>query len=247
MKKHPVVEIFGPTLQGEGEMAGRRTHFIRFGGCPYRCSWCDTMYAVEPEEVKKNATYMDAVEIKKATMALGWVTRWVTLTGGDPVMHKLNQTINELNDHFYIAVETQGSLWQDWLTDCEMVTISPKPPSSGMYDKMDWKMLEQYVRQLGRRLNIKVVCFSEDDIDWAVGVHQQHNNIPFTFSVGTPLYETPQYALDQGIETLTADVTSDILHRYRILADAILMRNDLGDVRVLPQLHTLLWGQKRGV
>ena len=48
-----VVEVFGPTVQGEGPYAGRVCHFLRLGGCDYRCSWCDTPYAVDPAQVRK--------------------------------------------------------------------------------------------------------------------------------------------------------------------------------------------------
>jgi 7-carboxy-7-deazaguanine synthase len=51
----PVIEIFGPTIQGEGAEAGLSTHFLRVGGCDYRCSWCDTMYAVDPATVRATA------------------------------------------------------------------------------------------------------------------------------------------------------------------------------------------------
>ena len=34
----PVVEIFGPTIQGEGAEAGVPTHFVRVGGCDFRCA-----------------------------------------------------------------------------------------------------------------------------------------------------------------------------------------------------------------
>lgn len=36
----PVIECFGPTIQGEGALAGLPTLFVRFGGCDFRCSWC---------------------------------------------------------------------------------------------------------------------------------------------------------------------------------------------------------------
>src|SRR5215813_1868649 len=39
-KTFPIVEIFGPVLQGEGRMIGTPTHFVRLGYCDYRCSWC---------------------------------------------------------------------------------------------------------------------------------------------------------------------------------------------------------------
>ena len=44
-----ISEIFGPTIQGEGPLVGRPTVFVRTGGCDYRCTWCDTLYAVLPE------------------------------------------------------------------------------------------------------------------------------------------------------------------------------------------------------
>lgn len=39
-KTWPVVELFGSTIQGEGVDQGVVTHFVRFGGCDFRCSWC---------------------------------------------------------------------------------------------------------------------------------------------------------------------------------------------------------------
>jgi organic radical activating enzyme len=44
-----ISKIFGPTIQGEGPLIGRPIVFVRTGGCDYRCSWCDTLYAVLPE------------------------------------------------------------------------------------------------------------------------------------------------------------------------------------------------------
>ena len=53
MNRFPVVEVFGPTIQGEGELAGVPTAFVRFGGCDYRCTWCDSLHAVLPEDVRE--------------------------------------------------------------------------------------------------------------------------------------------------------------------------------------------------
>ena len=52
----PVVEIFGPVLQGEGRMIGAQTLFVRLGLCDFRCQWCDSLYAVTPEQVQTRST-----------------------------------------------------------------------------------------------------------------------------------------------------------------------------------------------
>ena len=39
--KLPVLEIFGPTFQGEGRAIGQKTMFVRTAGCDYHCDWCD--------------------------------------------------------------------------------------------------------------------------------------------------------------------------------------------------------------
>ena len=42
-----LVEIFS-SIQGEGPDVGRRTLFVRLGGCDLRCSWCDTPHTRLP-------------------------------------------------------------------------------------------------------------------------------------------------------------------------------------------------------
>ena len=57
-----ISEIFGPTIQGEGMLIGQPTVFVRTGGCDYRCSWCDTLHAVD-SAYRHDWTPMDAEAI----------------------------------------------------------------------------------------------------------------------------------------------------------------------------------------
>ena len=47
MSQLRIAEIFGPTIQGEGALIGEPTVFVRTGGCDYRCTWCDSLHAVD--------------------------------------------------------------------------------------------------------------------------------------------------------------------------------------------------------
>ena len=59
-KRMPIMEIFGPTIQGEGMVIGRKTMFVRTGGCDYSCAWCDSAFTWNGEQ---KATMMEAQEV----------------------------------------------------------------------------------------------------------------------------------------------------------------------------------------
>src|SRR3954453_6488465 len=85
----PVVELFGPTVQGEGPDAGIPAYFVRFGGCDWRCTWCDSMHAVEPAQVRKFAQSLTAQEIGMQLRALPAGPSLVVLSGGNPALLEL--------------------------------------------------------------------------------------------------------------------------------------------------------------
>src|SRR5436190_3125991 len=77
-----ISEIFY-SIQGEGELTGVPSVFVRTSGCNLRCTWCDTPYASwNPEgEQRSVAQIVTAVE--------GFpVAKHVVLTGGEPMIAK---------------------------------------------------------------------------------------------------------------------------------------------------------------
>ena len=128
--KIPVLEVFGPTFQGEGRAIGQKTMFVRTAGCDYRCSWCDSAFTWDGSEKPDMLT---ADEVIARLDALGMYD-YVTISGGNPLLiAAMEDLVVKLKERgVTLAVETQGSRYQDWLTQIDDVTLSPKPPSSGM-------------------------------------------------------------------------------------------------------------------
>ena len=238
VRGHPVIEIFGPTIQGEGAEAGLPTHFVRFGGCDYRCSWCDTMYAVDPAVVRATAERLSDVEIVGRLEQLGGAPRWVTLSGGNPALHHLGALVDSLHERgFLVGAETQGSVWRDWLASLDRLTISPKPPSSGMATERRMARFRDFMAAavLAREASIlKIVCFDDQDLDWARVVAADYSSLPLYLSAGTPI-PTPA-----GLRDAVGD-------RYRWLCESVAGDPDLGHARVLPQLHVIAWKEATGV
>jgi len=239
VKPVPVVETFGPTIQGEGPLAGTPTYFIRLGLCDYRCSWCDSMYAVDPKLVREGSVRMDEHRILDSIMRLQSGPQWVTLSGGNPAVHDLGDLVALLNDRrLLVAVETQGSKWKPWLAKVQQLVVSPKPPSSGMVSDKNERETAAFLDTASKSVQIrkramKIVVFDDDDYEWARSLIGRTPGWRVWLSVGTPIPDSAP--------------VPEILDRFRWLCERVASDMSLRHVRVLPQLHVLAWGQVRGV
>jgi 7-carboxy-7-deazaguanine synthase len=242
MSRIPVLEIFGPTIQGEGMVIGQKTMFVRTAGCDYSCSWCDSAFTWDGSG-KDFIKQMDADEIWKELVSLGGDGfSFVTISGGNPALLKnLSDLIDLLKENqIKIGLETQGSKWQDWFLNIDELTISPKPPSSEMVT--DFDALDLIINNLNRsdsshNASLKVVVFDDQDYDYAKKVHFRYPGIPFFLQVGN----------DDNKTIDNQQLIENLLLKYEWLINRVMQDNDLRDVKVLPQLHTYIWGNKRGV
>lgn len=254
--KFPVMEIFGPTIQGEGALVGVPTLFVRLGGCTFNCSWCDTLYAVDPQQVKEGRTMMTPTEIIERLEDMAPTsTRWVTISGGDPMIHKhLHELVHTLQDaDWLVALETQGAVLHKTNEDmrCDHVTLSPKPPSSGMAH--DFELLRKYMHLLETEVMsdsycVKIVVFDAVDVQWANNTACKLQLEELYLQVGT-----------RQDPTTTRGIREMILTQYNWLINEVL--RDFGDAGstqykypklqnlaslcILPQLHTLTWPNER--
>lgn len=119
-----ISEIFY-SIQGEGELAGVPSVFIRTSGCNLRCSWCDTKYASWNPEGNEVAIE----EIVGRVRVYG--AAHCVLTGGEPMLAK---EIAELAGRlraggFHLTMETAGTIPPDGIA-CDLASISPKLSNS---------------------------------------------------------------------------------------------------------------------
>ncbi|URN94450.1 MAG: 7-carboxy-7-deazaguanine synthase QueE [Candidatus Pristimantibacillus lignocellulolyticus] len=236
----PVLEVFGPTVQGEGMVVGRKTMFVRTAGCDYRCAWCDSAFTWD-------GTAKDEIQLRSAAQIIasldelaGDAYDHVTISGGNPaLLPQLNRFIDALHERGKkVALETQGSRWQDWFTSIDDMTISPKPPSSGM--ETDWKKLDEIVSKLVEHESnfcLKVVVFDEADLAYAKVVHQRYSGVSFYVQAGN----------GNLTEQEPVRMLPYLLERYEWLINLTMADSELNAVYVLPQLHTWVWGNKKGV
>ncbi len=247
-KTYPINEIYGPVFQGEGVRIGDQTAFVRFAGCDWDCSWCDTKYAVNPKYPGWEKYMMTAQEILEKLLLLGgpednFYTNsapWITLSGGNPALFVDDDLLETLGKQgMFIAMETQGSKFGDWVvhTNLTLLTVSPKPPSSGMQGKFLYLPIRTAVNMRSTfelASTFKYVAFDDNDLEWIkyaageIGI----TDVPFCLSAGT------------DIEKPTRD---DILDRLAWLQDRVVRDPELAYFRVLPQLHALQHGLARGV
>jgi 7-carboxy-7-deazaguanine synthase len=260
VRKYPVIELFGPTVQGEGIQIGHVTHFLRLGGCGYKCLWCDSMHAVDPAQIKVNRKMMTTEDIIQSINNMQSAP-WLTLTGGDPCMHDLTELVTWCTrNNLAVCVETQGEFWPKWLYECDVVTLSPKPPSSGNVTDINRFIAELVtLRNRGGVICVKPVIFDQADLDYALMLFTEMEALPvaapydaFHFQVGSPLTsEVPRPDTEEWVE-LSRDQQDKLLgtvkremifQSYQWLVGRLMQHSHqfTHKVAITPQLHTLLW------
>src|SRR5437762_13900180 len=85
----PVMEHFY-TLQGEGFHQGKAAYFIRLGGCDVGCVWCDVKDSWDASKHPLLKIEDLILNIEKTP------TEIVVITGGEPLMHNLDELTHEL-------------------------------------------------------------------------------------------------------------------------------------------------------
>ena len=152
-----ITEIF-TSIQGESDLVGWPTVFVRLTGCPLRCRWCDTPYSFH------GGQWMNFDDIMATAAESG--CRHVCVTGGEPLSQKrCIPLLQKLCDAGYIvSLETSGAVPVDEVDERVIKVVDFKAPGSGEVDRNLWEILEH----LQPHDQIKFVLADRADFDWAI-------------------------------------------------------------------------------
>ena len=227
-----ISEIFH-SLQGEGELTGVPSVFVRTSGCNLRCNWCDTPYASWKSEGPQMSIDEIVTEVKKHP------ARHVVLTGGEPMVAKeireLAAALKKLGYH--ITIETAATIAPEGIA-CDLASLSPKLKNSGPDDRLPaaWREKHEALRWrpeavkawlAGYNFQLKFVVAQEADVDEIEGMLTQ---------LGREIPRAKVLLMPEGttVEALRA--------KAGWLGELCKARG----YRYAPRLHIELYGNKRG-
>ena len=134
-------------------------------------------------------------------------------------MQDIDNLVERLFLSFYeVHVETQGTIWKDWLYRTSFISVSPKQ------HHLKLEILDKITQMMRDRCQIKIVIFSNRDLEFLHFMFERYSHFPFIVQIGWP-------ATDRAW-----------------IADYVASCEEFNiNVRVLPQIHRVFWGEKKGI
>ncbi len=149
-KRYSIKEIF-QSIQGEGELQGLWTWFIRFSGCGMNCFFCDTDWKPSKSDQKLSKLQIAKILVKYPQ------TKWIFFTGGEPLLQLDEELCFELKKlNYKLGIETNGTIETDILPFIDHISCSPKVPADKMelinYDIDSMKMIYPFLDKNGNQI-----------------------------------------------------------------------------------------------
>lgn len=238
-----LIEVFS-SLQGEGDLVGRRQVFMRFSGCNLACAYCDTNFLSSPVchiEEKPGSGELVTVDNPVALDCIcGLLQRWITefpgahhsisITGGEPLLHAevLAQWLPQLQHYLPISLETNGTLpsaLRSLVHHVDYVAMDIKLPSVAGIET-DWQCHAEFLAVAVRtRCSVKLVVDEHTRDDELKKAAKLVNDI----SPSTPIILQPVTRNDRvGVSV------------PRLLAMQTLVTAVHAETLVIPQTHIFM-------
>lgn len=235
------------SIQGEGKRAGKPSFFIRTNHCNLRCQFsggnlCDTAYTSWYPDDEKN---IGEVSIEKIIIEYAKHNcKDVVITGGEPAVFTDDLTLlctelKKINPECVITIETNGTLFGDYVELIDLVSISPKLKSSTPfgtpYEKMhtnnrmnleSFRNFNECKEKKIADIQWKFVITSEEDLN---EILQLQKEIGFK---NEDVYLMPEGISEEELNAKRLNVI-ELCKKYRF--------------NYTDRLHVIIWGNKRGV
>jgi 7-carboxy-7-deazaguanine synthase len=227
-----ISEIFY-SIQGEGELTGVPSAFVRTSGCNLRCNWCDTKYASWFPEGAEMSVDEILAEIGQ------FPTAYVVVTGGEPMIakdiHRLVQRLEEKGNH--ITIETAATVFPEGIV-CDLASLSPKLSNSTPNGAIENGWSDRHEK---RRLRSEIIREWLENYDYQLkfviqsgtDLEEMHRLLS---SVGRSIKPSKVLLMPEGIDAQAihsrAMTLIDICKRY--------------GYRYCNRLHIELFGNSRG-
>ena len=253
----PVMEMFGPTIQGEGKRAGNISYFIRFGGCNFSCKGfgvkytdpegnekfgCDSYYSVD-QKFKKQWDFMSYKEIIEKFDTIieqgnhKFLKPDIVITGGEPLMYWNNQEFQNFIQYYitrwhHITIETNSSLDINFTKDYQKeitFSMSVKLANSGEAEH--------------KRINIDNITNILDNAksSYFKFVVNGEDKEDLKNEINSILSEIPHFA---DVYLMPMGETNEILNKNSLKTAELAIENDW---KYSDRLHIRLWNDKPGV
>lgn len=231
-KKYRILEWFN-SIDGESKRSGELATFIRLAGCNGHCIWCDSKWSLDENQGQE----MTLSEI--ITKAKDSAYPNITLTGGEPLIHKnVEDLIIALaKAGFDVGIETNGSVT---INDKDYYNINNvwfsmdyKCPSSGMTDMMISPLKMSYLRGCD---TLKFVVSNKEDLQNALdrikAIEQLYNEKMIPDKDRCTYYFSPCFGKIELIDIVNFMKENNLNKRTKLQV----------------QLHKLVWDpNERGV
>ncbi|MDQ3948626.1 MAG: 7-carboxy-7-deazaguanine synthase QueE [Thermoproteota archaeon] len=228
-------EIF-TSIEGEGILFGTKTMFVRLAGCPFKCHWCDTPYAL-PMESGIDYSVDEVKEIISKSLQPN--TYKINFTGGEPLVQyeavlELAKFVRQKGLRVYLESSCYDAVrFSKVLPYIDICKIEIKLRDSKIVnEKQYYNLLKNELECLRQSVNSSKTSYIKVVVTNSSSLKEFKDIVHEVFRIAKPselagFIIQPSYRVDEP--------TLDVLFGFY---DAVYPMYD--QVRIVPQLHKII-------